>query len=186
PDGKTLASGSYDPDDEHGLVQLWDPVKGRALAAFKSPEHEAGFVRSLVYSRDGKWLIGGADSRHVWIWDAASGEMIGSLDCQPSAIWSVAVSPDRRWLAAAGGEGDNNIMIWDTAIRAGFMALLPLGAADWVASSPDGLVDGTPAGLQQMAWRQGNALAAFDTYQLQYLVPGLWAKRRAGQPSQYR
>lgn len=54
PDGKTLASASWD-----GTAKLWNVASGLEIFAYQA----AGVVWSVSFSRDGKWLAVGSGSR---------------------------------------------------------------------------------------------------------------------------
>jgi WD40 repeat protein len=95
PDGKLLAAGSRDD-----TVKVWDAASGRELATFPSPPS----VLSLAFSPDGERLAVAGFS-NVRVLDAASGEVLRSLDGHTNGTYSVAFSPDGLLLASAGNDG---------------------------------------------------------------------------------
>ena len=62
PDGKSIASGSYD-----GSVKCWDTKKGSELKTF---DGNSGMVFSVVYSPDGKTIASGNQDGTINLWDA--------------------------------------------------------------------------------------------------------------------
>jgi WD40 repeat protein len=60
PDGKILASGSYDK-----IVRLWDVASGRELQQLTG---HAGSVYSVAFSPNGKILASGSKDGVVRLW----------------------------------------------------------------------------------------------------------------------
>jgi WD40 repeat protein len=64
PDGKTLASGSYDK-----TIKLWDVATGKELA---TPTSHTNRVYSVAFSPDGKTLASGSLDKTIKLWDVPS------------------------------------------------------------------------------------------------------------------
>ena len=90
PDGKILASGSYD-----NTVKLWDVATGASLSTLEGHEY---VVYSVAFSPDGKTLASGSSDRTIKLWDVATGANIATLKGYGLEVSSVAFSPDGQRL----------------------------------------------------------------------------------------
>ncbi|MBL8820005.1 MAG: WD40 repeat domain-containing protein [Planctomyces sp.] len=118
PDGKTLASASYD-----GTLKSWDMTTGKERATLGEYEGCLGYV---AFSPDGKTLATGAigspipfpDLGDVRLWDISTGKLQTILKRNTDTlltgaagqdVHSVAFSPDGRTLATMNGD----VTLWD-------------------------------------------------------------------------
>jgi len=102
PDGKLVASGSYDKS-----LIIWDAQTGQEL---KTLLDHIDAVFAVAFSPDGKLLTSASQDRTVKIWNVASGERLYTLSDALDGITSFAFSPSGEYLAAAGY--DNSIHVW--------------------------------------------------------------------------
>jgi Tol biopolymer transport system component len=96
-------------------------------------------VRSVAFTPDGTVLAaagGNADDFAVHIWEAASGESLGTLDGHTGIIWGVAFSPDGQMLASVSS--DKTAKIWDWRQGTLLKSLDFPGEVSSVSFSPDG------------------------------------------------
>jgi WD40 repeat protein len=136
PDGKSLASGSWD-----GTAKLWDVASGKELRTLAY--HQMG-VTSVAFSPDGRLLAVGSDDTTVSLWEVATGRMIRILDDHGSYVLAVAFSPDGRWLASSTSR--TKIKLWDVATGQEVRTLTGHAMAVYcLAFTPDGrqLVSGS-------------------------------------------
>jgi WD40 repeat protein len=129
PDGRTLATASYDK-----TVRLWDTAKWQPR---KTLSGHTGWVLSVAFAPDGGMLATGGYDKTVRLWDAETGEPRGVWKDHSAGVRSVAFAPDGKQLASAGA--DRIIRVWNTAD--GTIAHLlkgHRGAVRAVAFSPDG------------------------------------------------
>ncbi|GGX73474.1 WD40 repeat domain-containing protein [Streptomyces hiroshimensis] len=140
-DSRTLATASYD-----GTTRLWDTATHRTtgtLAETDTPR--PGFPVSVAFSPDNKYLVtgtvwgagGNGNAPSPQLWDASTQRKAGSFTGTDNAVTAVALSPDRRTLAA--GDSGGMVTLWNTAARSPFAALTGhTEAITSLAFSPDG------------------------------------------------
>jgi WD40 repeat protein len=130
PDGKTLATGSFD-----GTVKLWDCGTARERKTFRLPQ---GSVNAVAFSPDGKTLAAGTGAfrvpGEVVLWDVGSGAVQRILRGHPGQVSGLAFAPDGKILATSGS--DKTVRVWDLA-SGKVLTILP---GSGVAFSPDGKI----------------------------------------------
>ncbi|MES4886969.1 hypothetical protein [Streptomyces sp. NPDC096012] len=140
PDGRTLATASYDR-----TVRLWnvaDPSRPKPLG--RPLTGHGSWVSSAVFAPDGRTLASAGDDGTIRLWDVADPAHpvpIGRpLTGHTGTIYLVAFSPDGRTLASAGE--DHTVRLWNVADphRAKTLGVLRghTAAVRSVAFSPDG------------------------------------------------
>jgi len=101
PDGKTLASGSFQE------VKLWDATTGQMKAVIPG---FAERVLTLTFSHNGKYLAcgGGAPSQEgeLKLIDPASGKVVREIkeNLHSDTVFSVAFSPDDKLMVSSGAD----------------------------------------------------------------------------------
>jgi WD40 repeat protein len=115
PDGRLIASGG--PIETEHLVQIWDAQTGLPLQ--KTPKGHLGFVWTVAFSPDRRYLASGSYDSTVKVWDLKafdSAEPV-TLRGHTGSVYSVAFSPDGRRLASASGYADRGeVKVWDAAL----------------------------------------------------------------------
>ena len=136
PDGKILASGSFD-----NTIILWDiSIPSNPFKIAILIEH-TGFVESVAFSPDGKMLASASNDQTVRLWDAHTGKQIGKpLSGHASSVLFVTFSPNSKVLASGGDNGD--IILWNVATSKAIGVPLSkhTGAVWYMAFSPDGMM----------------------------------------------
>ncbi len=100
PDGKTAVAWSADS----GGVDLVDAPKAKGIWRRNTTEgqnKQAGAER-VVFTSDGQQLVL-QNSKAVMVWSARSGEEIARHEFK-DAVFAIAVSPDKKWIAASTRE----------------------------------------------------------------------------------
>ncbi|MEU2925547.1 WD40 repeat domain-containing protein [Streptomyces sp. NPDC007251] len=113
PDGKTLATASYDR-----TVRLWNVADPRRPEPLGKPlTGHTSWVSSAVFSPDGHTLASAGDDGTIRLWnvtDPAHPVPLGKpLTGHQGTIYLVAFSPDGRMLASAGE--DRTVRLWNVA-----------------------------------------------------------------------
>ncbi|MEU5770285.1 hypothetical protein ABZ782_30680 [Streptomyces asoensis] len=140
PDGKVLASASYDR-----TVRLWDVSdRSRPRPLGRPLTGHTSWVSSAVFSPDGHTLASAGDDGTVRLWDVrdpARPRPLGKpLTGHAGTIYLLAFGPDGRTLASAGE--DRTVRLWDLRDPGRPAALSVLtghtAAVRSVAFGPDG------------------------------------------------
>jgi hypothetical protein len=103
PDGKTLASGSYDK-----TIKVWNLETGKEIRTLNG---HSNTVNSVSFSPDGKTLASGSHDKTIKLWNLETGKEIRTLNGHSNTVNSVSFSPDGKTLAS--GSGDNTIKLWN-------------------------------------------------------------------------
>ncbi|MBO0701132.1 MAG: WD40 repeat domain-containing protein, partial [Zavarzinella sp.] len=141
PDGKILASGSFDK-----TIKLWDVASGKEIRTLSGHTKQ---VVSLAFSPDGKRLASAANPffgdaepapGEVKTWEVATGLELRVFEGFQAPVFAVTFSTDGVRLIAAGGTGEfGGVRAWTTKTgRLGFDVALSEGPFYAVAYSPDG------------------------------------------------
>ena len=88
-------------------IVILDAITGSQAAIFSSHTH---WVRSLIFSFDGRLLVSGSYDRSVKLWDVQTGGVVKTFYGCASSVLSVSISADCTKVAS----GDNDtISLWD-------------------------------------------------------------------------
>ncbi|MBL8191642.1 MAG: WD40 repeat domain-containing protein [Acidobacteria bacterium] len=157
PDGKTLASASFDK-----TIKLWDIKSRQNFLTLKG--HEAQ-VLSVAFAPNGRLLASGSSDATIKLWDTKTWQNFATLKGHESVVRSVAFSPDSQILASTSY--DHTIRIWNTYSGQLLNTLKGHEAPVWsVAFAPDGKT------LASAGW--DNVIKLWDTHsgQLQNTLRG--------------
>jgi len=107
PNNELIAAGAY------GEVVVYDR---KELKPILSLSGIPGAVNSVVFSADGQWIITGAGetgvSGNVRVYNVADGALLQELKGHRDAVYSVAISKDKKQIASGGY--DKQIVLWST------------------------------------------------------------------------
>jgi WD40 repeat protein len=102
PDGKTLASASFD-----NTLKLWDVATGKAITTLTG---HSNLVISVSFSPDGQTLASAGGDITIKLWNLATNTQITTLKGYSTWVNSVSFSPDGQTLASASR--DTTIKLW--------------------------------------------------------------------------
>lgn len=145
-DSMSLASASAD-----GTLRLWDLTGQRQPVVLEKnpPDEEPTWTKQFgSYGGNPRWAMGAAIAAtgnaissdyggRIRLWDSNSGSELGRFEDAGGPVWSLALSPDGKTLAAAGYT-TNAVILWDVATRKKRAVLTGHTDRIWsVAFSPD-------------------------------------------------
>jgi WD40 repeat protein len=191
PDGRLIASADvgrtgsprpgdarHSPTDYVTTVRIWDVANARELRTVPTE----GGVTALRFSPDGKLLaIGGGDTI-IRLWDPERAGQPRTISGHVGMVRSVVFSPDGSLLFSAADDG--TARLWATQSGEELATLVSLNeGADWIAVTPDGLFDGSPAAWAQILWRFSDNIldvAPAEVFFNEFYYPGVISDLVAG------
>lgn len=111
PDGRWLAAGSGFRDS---VVRLWDLRDGPRVYSLRG---HAGWVRSVTFSKDSRFLASASSDQSARIWDVQSKSELRILRGHQSQLFSVDFGPDGDLLVTGAKLGEAKL--WSLAGQPG-------------------------------------------------------------------
>jgi WD40 repeat protein len=108
-DGMRLISMS---DRDVAFLMLASPANSTRYKLLHRQQAHKLFARAAAFSPDDRLAATGADD--IVLWDVASMNILARME-HTDNVWSLAFSPDGRWLVSTHGDGA--ILLWDIAQR---------------------------------------------------------------------
>jgi WD40 repeat protein len=140
PDGKWIASSSWDMNRERGVwgvVKIWDAATG---AEVKYLEHHDKPISSICFSADGRWLAAGSWGHPTAVWATSNWEKKAVLDPPESRTYKrvlgLAFDPSGRALSVASR--DAVVRVWDVETGAALLTIAYDESVYGAYFSPDG------------------------------------------------
>jgi len=128
PDGKTLASASFD-----NTIKLWHLETQKPIATLIG---HSNLVNSVAFSFDGLILASASDDNTIKLWHLETQKPIATLTGHSDLVNSIAFSPDSKTLASASD--DKTIKLWQPQSQKLIATLRHSNEVRSVAFSPDG------------------------------------------------
>jgi WD40 repeat protein len=114
PDGSRIAVEGLTESGVVTPIHILDLKKGETVKTYPGYPQS---VKALAFSRNGEILASGGAGNVVQLWGAASKRLVSHRESLVNyeAIEGLAISPDGRHMAAARGNGEGTISVWDCA-----------------------------------------------------------------------
>ncbi len=96
-------------------IKLADAATGTSLLILHR-QNQWQPATTLAFFPDGRLATGSYQRAGIDIWDSVSGTLLKTLKATNSlvwgegTIWSIAISPDEKWIAA--GDSDGSVRLW--------------------------------------------------------------------------
>uniref|UniRef100_A0A3B4VNV6 Superkiller complex protein 8 n=1 Tax=Seriola dumerili TaxID=41447 RepID=A0A3B4VNV6_SERDU len=100
---ETIVTGSLDD-----MVKVWKWSDEKLELQWTLEGHQLGVV-SVDISHNGAIAASSSLDAHIRLWDLESGKQIKSMDAGPVDAWTVAFSPDSKYIATGSHLGKVNI-----------------------------------------------------------------------------
>jgi WD40 repeat protein len=113
--GRYIITGSHDK-----AVRVWSTNDGRLLRTIRLPSgpDDVGQVFTVAVSPDGNTIAAGGWSKHIFLFDRATGRQVGRIGPLPDAVTNkVAFSHDGRRIAAGIGNPNGSLRLFDVDSR---------------------------------------------------------------------
>ncbi|MCI4382084.1 hypothetical protein PGIGA_G00259510 [Pangasianodon gigas] len=100
---ETIVTGSLDD-----MVKVWKWSDEKMELQWSLEGHQLGVV-SVDISHNGAIAASSSLDAHIRLWDLESGKQVKSMDAGPVDAWTVAFSPDSKYIATGSHLGKVNI-----------------------------------------------------------------------------
>ncbi len=173
PSSKILSAG------ENGEAVLWDAQTGDIIRRFQvnSGNKDEKRIQFVAFAENDSKIITGHYKAGFKIWDASTGELLGTFD---GHIYAGEVAVPRSFsitqrdtTKVISTRGDASVHIWDIHSRQILGTLYFLGEVDWAVLTPSGVFDASPGAMKMMHYAVGLEVVELDQLKERYWQPGL-------------
>jgi WD40 repeat protein/adenylate kinase family enzyme len=108
PDGKSIVTASGSPFMTVGEARVWNAETGEPVT---EPITHAGWVISVCFSHDGKWILTASSDKTARVWDAMTGKALAEPMRHSATVVSARFSHDDKRIVTRSA--DRTARIWD-------------------------------------------------------------------------
>jgi WD40 repeat protein len=130
PVGNRLAIGGFSTPP----LVVWDLATRQAVVL--QVGQDTGFVSSVTFSPDNKYLASGHEDGFVRVWELATGKPVVLINGHKGRVYDMSFSLDGKRLATCAA--DLKMRIWDLATQQGIALQGHTSTVSSVSFSPDG------------------------------------------------
>ena len=175
PDGKQILTGSSD-----ATAILWEKSTGTKLRTFQ--DHKE-IITSAAFSPDGNQILTRSIDGLLILWETANGVRLRKFESQKTSCVTFLNSNLNKSLFVTWSS-DDILRLWDTDTGELRSLVFNLDEVDdWLVATPEGMFDGSKAGMEQIMYRVGKELnvVPVERFFQNYYRPGLLSSILIGQ-----
>jgi hypothetical protein len=138
-------------------------LKGELRRLRQMAYEDFEWVNCAVFSTDGRW-IAACFAKQIAIWEAATGRIVRKFEGHKKTVWSVALSPDMKYLLS--GSEDYTVRLWDVTTGQEIRRYPGELLGSQVVFSPDGTMVASTGFRAIYVWEtsSGKLIRKFDDW----------------------
>lgn len=159
----------------NGKIEFWD-VRGKKMIA-QDYKPDRYYSNDLICSPDRQWVAASLGRKGIGLWRCEPNkppQFFHLFEGHDNSVLSLEFSPDSRRLLSSSL--DNTVRIWDVEKKTELARLIHLNQNDWAVTTPSGLFDASPGGMELMYFIIGDEVIELEQLKERYYEPGLLSK----------
>ena len=175
--GNSKWLGMQNPNLVKGQVLLFNTRSGELNVL----EGHSAMVKSVAFSPDGKTVVSGGADGKIFLWEAATGQKLFSIDAHAGDVTAVCFISAGFFIASIGL--DAVVRLWESSTGKLVATFISLNEDDYVCVTSEGYYTATKPGLRSVMFRVDDNIFPFDQFDLQLNRPDIVLRKLAfGEP----
>ncbi|WP_020181491.1 caspase family protein [Methylopila sp. M107] len=158
-------------------LRIYDAKTGEPSGEVNVPEAKIG--AAFFSPSDGSVALISSSGEAIHVADGEAGKLEGSLPGCGVALEAVRLSPDGRFIAAAG---KGVVCVFDRKTRRLLTRSAVFSDSSWVTVTPEGFFFGSPEGMKNLNVIRGLDVYSIDQVKQELYRPDLVREKLAGDP----